>query len=1568
LDGILTKLLACAIATGLILTAPGIGCYEALANTIGVGVKAVPVQGGASLSVGSHNTSLSGPALSSMGSLSSNGVPMLGSALPGLVAPEAGLTPSVMTQKAAAPVQAAQGRIIAAPSGVRAAGLDTAARSVQVKAFPAAVQAGALSQTQAAAKQLDSGEVRPFSILSSLFDRSAPKRGLSGASPVPGQVRSSTLNGLRRSHSVSAKEKSEPSAPGTSPVPSREDKGLWTVFGLATLGAVGAFFAAPYVVGLTGAYLPAWFAAHPVWTTALLSAAGWLAGVSLAQADLWKAWPRAVWSGASKAAKTTFRFWARFGRIFSSVLTGGSSDEAMKAPLPMNLFKYPVLAWPFVLVGYGMVPLLAAGAVLGLGWSLSWVLAGAALVFGGAPVSFAAGLVYQLVDTPVRAALRGLKRVIVGFFPWVQGVLNFLGRVIRKAIPFILGFLWGGIRAGGFGIAVGFMNFARPVFMNVVDVEYKALERRGEEKLAGFPARLAARLQQFLGLLVSGILGIVGGALGLVLSIPFIFTHAVDTALEKAEVEGRAAKALRAWRDALEREKGLAELTEFSFRSPIESEEISVGNGFIRLLNAPFQALYTIPALSLMAAVAYVRSWRRAGKDAGTDKAEKPELEPLKRAEKAESETPPVSKTGFLLPFSLALLGLGAAVAGAYFWFMPGVGVVALLAWKPLLTLGVAGLLGAGVGLALSQPKAFKGYFPAMWSLAKDASALSFRGWARLGVNTDAALKASEKDEALFRDTPSGIMKYPALARAAVLGGYLAAVAAFPAGLLFRAVSVPVQAGWLGFVSMVERFVPFLKKVIRTFWRVIREAIPFVFGLAWGAIKGLGLTAYMSAGVSARAIFLRAVDPEDAEYDAKTLPQAFAVRIVQGVAIILGVVAALLGGIVGLAYGLPFTLTMAFAQAFRWADVGGRSENFFRIWEAETLKDEVDALEAYTEPAFPARGRKLSYWDGFVRAGNLFGHAIASLLSNFVVAGAVYLRSASRAMKAALSRDPEKSKWEVETELSESLRDVPGFVESESGYSRGAIRLIFKGAADIEAALKAGRVSREMAGYRIELIAQDTGEEYFPRLRSAKGEKADDVSWEDKDAPAPVKASKGEAVAALVLGLTGLAGGVYAGWAFALPLLGLSGWLLWAGLAGAGILGAGIGMALSQPSAWKGYFGVIGRSTRDTVEATFGFWRDSGRLFAGVLLGREAGGRNVLGWGHLFLGGLLAVPWAVIGFVHGVLAVPVRAALQGGWRVLENIWPWIRKVADVLWKVAKRFFPFVFGGIAGLFVGAVGTAVFGAMLLGRPWFKYVVAPDYDTGSIGRFIGTAAIKALASIVGVVFAVIGLAMGLLAAIPYTLTFSAALAFQFADVGGRIEKFFDLWNKKALMNELRRINLLTNKFEFEESGERGIAPMDGLIRMANIFPATLAAVFAATIAGYTSYFRSMWRAGLDLRAGKEVGDDGFETDPGYTARRYARKGRKQTSRWLSRLMGFGGMLAGAGLIIRAIFWTGGIWSAIWKGVAIGVLAGPVGWVAGIILGALLGFCAGLMVWLARELDRKLPETAAAEQPPSP
>jgi hypothetical protein len=433
------------------------------------------------------------------------------------------------------------------------------------------------------------------------------------------------------------------------------------------------------------------------------------------------------------------------------------------------------------------------------------------------------------------------------------------------------------------------------------------------------------------------------------------------------------------------------------------------------------------------------------------------------------------------------------------------------------------------------------------------------------------------------------------------------------------------------------------------------------------------------------------------------------------------------------------------------------------------------------------------------------------------------------------------------------------------------------------------------------------------------------------------------------LGLTGIAAAIMIPAGLSLYAT-LVGWKLWTVWAGTVVGGLGVGLAASQPSFWQGLFGSAPADAKAAGSASWKLFAGLGDGFASVLKGKDADGSK-LGWGHRAVGALTTIPSVIVGAAQSALYTGLRAAYEGATQVVEGFLPFLRGVWRTIVRIFKRIFPFVGGFIGGAVAGAAGAAAFGALLLGRPYFKYVVAPDVEAETFGQRLGRAGLKVAAFVAGVVFGTIGLAAGLLFAAPYALTLPFSMAFQFGEIGGKSQKFFDLWSKGSLRAEMRRVSQLTNKFEFPEPANGEIKLVDGWVRLANIFAATFAASIAATFAGWVAYFRSLRDAYRDLKAGKDVPSAGSEdmSRVSRTAKTGSKTGRKAGA-WLG---GWGTLLVMGYLAFTSSAVASGLgmailWSALgWFG----------GWLAGLILGGVLGFGVGLILWLSDQLERQPP-----------
>jgi hypothetical protein len=1120
---------------------------------------------------------------------------------------------------------------------------------------------------------------------------------------------------------------------------------LWVVLGLGALGGAAAYFFGPAVAAYLGAHI-SYLSAHPLLARVAVTSAGALVGIAASQRQTWAGFPAALRDGSVGSATGTFKFWARFGLVFDSVLRGKPTDEAMKAPLTPNILRYPIAAWLFVLAGYAC-----------------------------APVAFTLGFLYKSIDTPVRAALRGLRQIALDFFPWLVDVARFVRRVLAKAIPFLGGLGWGFVKTEGLGIGLGAALLAAPIFKSVVAVDYSA---------DSLPSWTFARLVQLGGIILGAAAGVVGGVVGLFAAIPFALTESPRQALEWARVNGPARLGLERWRHSVEELGGPQYLVDM----PLKGGPIDVRQGLTRLANLGLVSAYFTPVLGLSALSLYGRAWNPAsGSDSDKD-----------------------------------LHGVIAERAGA---------------------------------APAAEGGAFARYGSQIARGATEAAQTSWSIWTHAAFSSDAAIRGYQ----------AASPKQAWLGFPAKLVGGVASGLGWVGGGLYELLAVPGAAVWRGVVRLAEKFWPTLKRFINFLTRVVKRVVPFVAGAGVGAIIGL----FKGGVVGSKAFF--APFEQLFSYAGGLSDDVHVRYAVQASMLLLAIpalVSVVFGFAAGLVTGIPAALTEGAAQAILWAHTGERSEAWASAWQGRAYRDESARLSGLTGDAGVAAATGGSTaWRVLVTGFNALLAAPVTALS--LAAG-----------------------W---------LVSVP------RGWSRAA------------------RIGR---GEKLDAVkTREISDPQEPAQAAAK-------PWSRP----PVWLVAGFGVAALAV--SGFAP------VYIAVFFGLLGWKLWLASAAAILLGGSVGLAVSQPTFWTSLPGRVIGDARAGAQATWTLWSRLGDGFAAALTGRSSDG-SAFGWGHRLLGGVLALPWALAGVVYAGVTLSARAAWEGARQVVEGLLPFLRGLFETIGRILKRIVPFGLGLVGGLVTGVVGSAVFGALLLGRPYFKHVASKDFETGTFGQKLGVVALKVVSFLAGVGFGVVGLAAGVVAALPYALTLMVSMAFQFGGIGGKSQRFFDLWSKGSLRVELRRLNLLTDRFEFPEPKSGRLPLVDGWVRLANIFAATFAAALAATIAGYVSFFRSLANAFKDLRAGKTAPADGFDDMSGVSrsARTGAKIGRK-TGSWLGGVgtllvMGWltlqGAGLAGIGkaLLFSLVGWTGG-------------------WLAGLILGAALGFGVGLILWLARQLAK--------------
>ncbi|PIR15840.1 MAG: hypothetical protein COV48_12140, partial [Elusimicrobia bacterium CG11_big_fil_rev_8_21_14_0_20_64_6] len=720
--------------------------------------------------------------------------------------------------------------------------------------------------------------------------------------------------------------------------------------------------------------------------------------------------------------------------------------------------------------------------------------------------------------------------------------------------------------------------------------------------------------------------------------------------------------------------------------------------------------------------------------------------------------------------------------------------------------LSLAGLTGAGIGLALSQPQAWSGWLSGVIGQGSLSALQSFGGWLDAGDRVSAALRGASvpsAKESILAIGLFGLAGVAATVPSAIFGGLLAAV------------SKPLMAAWAGFMAVITQFLPALKRFFNWAIKVLKNIVPFAFGFVFGTLWGVVKSGWFIGSNVFRpleAIFTREEDintprPSEAQIGAGVLMAL--TLIVPALAVFVGSFA------VGAVAGIPVALTHGLALGVRWAGTGEKSETYFRTWERRALPSALKKAVGVVKLKLGNEGKEMPIWRLYVRTASLLLAAIASTLALVVSGGAAYLRS---------------------------LRDAK-LTESKDAVERS--------------------------------VNEDDSEQAAPVEKTERKPSAKPPVW-----------------LAASLGALGLAAGVYAAVVFGPAwLAALVGWKLWlmaaAVYAGVPVASSSLGLALSQPVLYTRMIPNVADHAKAGFGRSLGYWSAAGKAVGLTPV-------------YAFIGGILGLAWGVAGAAFGLAATGTVAAYAGARQVVYEILPFLRTAFETLMKVLRRVVPFAFGLVAGLVSGVVGSAAFGALLLGRPYFKHVVADDFKHAGALGFIGNTVLKLVALVLGVVFGLVGIVAGVLAALPYALTASIAFAFRFADIGGPVQKFFDHWTYGALRAEMQRLNQLTDRFQFPE-GKAAVS--DGWIRMANILPATIAAAFAATIAGWVGYFRSLAVAFKSAKSGGPIPEPVVDQDAQRRWDRTWRSSKKAASSFFA--WGVAGAVIGLAIML-ATSWT--------------------------------------------------------------
>jgi hypothetical protein len=228
---------------------------------------------------------------------------------------------------------------------------------------------------------------------------------------------------------------------------------------------------------------------------------------------------------------------------------------------------------------------------------------------------------------------------------------------------------------------------------------------------------------------------------------------------------------------------------------------------------------------------------------------------------------------------------------------------------------------------------------------------------------------------------------------------------------------------------------------------------------------------------------------------------------------------------------------------------------------------------------------------------------------------------------------------------------------------------------------------------------------------------------------------------------------------------------------------------------------------------------------------------------------------------------------------------------------------------------------------------------------------------------------------AAAPYVVTLPFAAAFQYAEIGGPGQRFFEHWTKNHLRTELQNLRQMTDSYEFQEERPGGrLEAGDGWLRLLNVASRSLLAPLATAIVGWVAFFRSLYKAGRDTRAGK----------PAPRAVPYDDIG-PMLGEWVKlsvRYGWMGGLAAGAvppvvlavgyaygwPWAVSALTWALGLLGidGLYKGSIestglYGTLAGAaVGLAAGLVVSVVFGVGAALVEWLAAQIEKDPPQAA--------
>lgn len=953
------------LSLAVLHSAPGLASYSALAQSI----KAVPVQG-RSLPVVRLSAPAAGPALSLTGG-AALGAPSLSGSLNMAPAP-------ALSVPSNAPLAAAPAAVLATPSAaaprLKAAAdsprwVESAAPAAALAASPVFHAAPAEAPlTDAALKEALAGLQTPApsaSAKASAVSAALAEFGrvFDGRRSRPGDVPpvSSALSdapsfaplaapadGPNGPTNVPPAPPSGPGGPGAAPsAPLKLPVGVGLA--LAIGGGAAAWWFAPVLLP----YL-AWALGHIPFVTVpalplfayktMLVTLGAGAGLSASSLQTWREFPGELKSTTLGAARTTFRFWARFGLIFDAVLRGKSTDAAQKAELPAGILKYPLGAWIPVLIGYVATP-----------------------------VAFVIGAAWRLVGTPLLAAWRGFVDVAIGFFPWLARVFRFIGKVLRNIVPFVAGLVWGAVRGAFFGAAAGAMIAAAPVARDVVAASY-------EPKTV--PGWVAYRLLQLAGIVATVVVGAVGAVAGLVVSPLHVLLSALRTAVKWADVSDTVKRFFSRYENALSEDKAFNQLIERGSKSE-GSEALNARAS--RLLNGALSGAALAVAYPFLALGTLIRALNAAFR--GVEVEHYTTDFDRNRPNKGEERPVGSNPAGAVIPAVVgslgAVIGVYAYMAWSPAWLAFG-GLAGLAVWP------AAALVGLFAGLALSQLGAIV-LIPGRAVVdAKRSGELAWTIWNGTGRAAATAVFGTEK--AAWLGT----------VLAAVPGAVMTLVSGLR-GVAYAVVTGLGKASWTGFVQLVQRFIPALKRLLNFLGRLLKNILPFAFGFIWGGLVGL----FKVGGVTAVSFFRPVIEAFSAEDDANTRPSETQIGfgLVLGLTLLAPALAVFAGGFVlGAVLGLPVILTFAVARGIKWAKPSDRAANYFRVWERFAADRAGQRMILAVSGVFAGVGPEMPIWRVYVRtASALLGSPVTAL--TLVLAGyKAYFLSFGEAREGAAGR------------------------------------------------------------------------------------------------------------------------------------------------------------------------------------------------------------------------------------------------------------------------------------------------------------------------------------------------------------------------------------------------------------------------------------------------------------------------------------------------------------------------------------------------------------------------------------